>query len=58
MKKINMKKIYSIKTIIVLMESLLEDGYKTINLLELLETIGFEERDLEEILKIKEENCK
>ena len=41
--------IYSIEELIDILTALKEDGYKTLDLLELLEVIGFEKKDLKKV---------
>jgi len=41
--------IYSIEELIDILTVLKEDGYKTLDLLELLEVIGFEKKDLKKV---------
>lgn len=47
--------IYSVKELISVLEDLKEQGYKTLSLVELLEAIGWEKEDVEELLRLYED---
>ena len=51
MKDVELEKVYSIRVLRAHLDDLLDEGYRSVTLLELLETIGFVKEDLVRILE-------